>query len=40
VPVFLRRTSAAAGPARVTVTVVSESDPTVRATSATRIGGD
>jgi hypothetical protein len=36
----LRRTSGTSGPARVTVTVVSESDPTVRATSETRIGGD
>jgi hypothetical protein len=37
VPVFARRQSASAAPARVTVTVVSESDPTKRAVTVTSV---
>ena len=37
VPVFARRTSGNAATARVTVTIVSESDPTKRATTVTMV---
>jgi len=37
VPVFARATSASAAPTRVTLTVVSESDPTKRATTVTTV---
>jgi hypothetical protein len=36
-PVFARRQTASAASARVTITVVSESDPTKRATTVTTL---